>query len=199
MSRFGVFIKKHREKVGISIRAFCKKINYDASNWSKVEKGIKNPPQNQEKLSKIAQVLDIKKDSEEWQELFDAALIKAGVIPPDLHSQEELLDNFPSMCSHWRKGGKSMSVIKTKKYELHTKKGKFPLYVSLHTTNQWYAGVLWYKKEGSWAANEDVLLKFDLKSFLDNSEESAFNKAVNWAKETLDSELKISFIEEENF
>lgn len=92
---FGDFIKEQRLKKGMSLRAFCRLIGYDASNWSKIERGVQPPPQEEEKLSKIAQSLDISEGSDEWHLLLDKANIDAGIIPPDILSDEQVFKALP--------------------------------------------------------------------------------------------------------
>ena len=92
---FGEFIKEKRIVKGISLREFCKRLEIDASNWSKVERGLLAPPQDQEKLRKIAQVLDIKFGSPLWKEMKDKANIDAGIIPEDILSDEKVLNSLP--------------------------------------------------------------------------------------------------------
>ena len=92
---FGEFIKERRIAKGISLREFCKRIEIDASNWSKVERGLLAPPQDEEKLRKIAQVLDIKFGSVLWEEMKDKANIDAGIIPEDIMSDEKVLNSLP--------------------------------------------------------------------------------------------------------
>src|SRR4030043_380464 len=70
---FGEFIKERRIAKGISLREFCKRIEIDASNWSKVERSLLAPPQDEEKLRKIAQLLDVKIGSPLWKEMKDKA------------------------------------------------------------------------------------------------------------------------------
>lgn len=92
---FGEFIKERRINKGISLREFCKRIEIDASNWSKVERGLLAPPQDEEKLRKIARVLDIKIGSPSWKEMKDKANIDAGIIPEDILSDEKVLNSLP--------------------------------------------------------------------------------------------------------
>jgi transcriptional regulator with XRE-family HTH domain len=92
---FGEFIKERRIKKGISLREFCKRLEIDASNWSKVERGLLAPPQDQEKLKKIAQALDIEFGSPLWREMKDKANIDAGIIPEDILSDEKVLNSLP--------------------------------------------------------------------------------------------------------
>ncbi len=92
---FGDFIKQERIKAGLSLRAFCKSIDYDASNWSKVERGKLPPPHDKDTLLKIAIVLNIEENTDKWQELKDKASIDAGIIPEDLLSDTEMLKKLP--------------------------------------------------------------------------------------------------------
>lgn len=50
---YGEFIKELRAKKEISLREFCKQVEMDASNWSKIERGVLAPPQDEEKLKKL--------------------------------------------------------------------------------------------------------------------------------------------------
>jgi transcriptional regulator with XRE-family HTH domain len=92
---FGEFIKKRRIDKGLGLREFCKQIEIDASNWSKVERGVLSPPQDEEKLRSIAQALGIKLKSKEWKEMKDLANIDAGIIPADILSNKQVLDSLP--------------------------------------------------------------------------------------------------------
>jgi transcriptional regulator with XRE-family HTH domain len=92
---FGEFIKERRITKSISLREFCKRIEMDASNWSKVERGLLPPPQDEEKLRKIARLLDIKIGSSLWKEMKDKANIDAGIIPEDILSDEKVLNSLP--------------------------------------------------------------------------------------------------------
>jgi transcriptional regulator with XRE-family HTH domain len=92
---FGEFIKERRINKGISLREFCKRVEIDASNWSKVERGLLTPPQDEERLRKIARALDIKFGSALWKEMKDKANIDAGIIPNDILSDEKVLNSLP--------------------------------------------------------------------------------------------------------
>jgi transcriptional regulator with XRE-family HTH domain len=92
---FGEFVKERRIEKGVSLREFCKRIEIDASNWSKVERGMLAPPQDEEKLKKIARALGIKFGSALWEEMKDKANIDAGIIPEDILSDEEVLNSLP--------------------------------------------------------------------------------------------------------
>ncbi|OQB51505.1 MAG: Helix-turn-helix domain protein [Deltaproteobacteria bacterium ADurb.Bin151] len=92
---YGEFIKALRMKKEISLREFCKQVEMDASNWSKIERGVLAPPQDEEKLKRIARAAGIKIGSDTWKEMKDLANIDAGIIPDDIRSNDEVLKALP--------------------------------------------------------------------------------------------------------
>lgn len=92
---FGFFVKEKRLKGGLTLREFCRQLGEDASNWSKIEREKLSPPQSEEKLEKIASILNIKKDSEDWNKLFDYAATENGRIPNYIMSEKELVNSLP--------------------------------------------------------------------------------------------------------
>lgn len=95
---FGEFKKNLRTKRSMGLREFCHRLSIDASNWSKVERGVLAPPQDKDKLQQIAEVLNIKKGSDIYNELMDKAAIDAGIIPKDILTDKETLDALPMFC-----------------------------------------------------------------------------------------------------
>jgi len=93
MGAFGEFVKAQRVKRGITLRKFCVTVNVDPSNWSRIERGIHPPPKSKTVLEKIAQHLNIERDSEEYVTLFDLAAI--DYIPKDLIGNQRILDSLP--------------------------------------------------------------------------------------------------------
>ncbi len=93
---FGEFLKQKRLDNKLSLREFCRLLNEDPSNWSKVERGIISPPQEESKLTKIALILHIKKNSDDWNSLFDFAKVDAGKIPDYLMADKEVLQALPA-------------------------------------------------------------------------------------------------------
>ncbi|MGD9577949.1 MAG: helix-turn-helix domain-containing protein [Syntrophorhabdus sp.] len=92
---FGEYIKKRRLEKDLTLREFCRRLDEDASNWSKVERGVMGPPQDKEKLRKIAIILGIKENSDDWKELTTMASIGAGVIPEYIMSDKNIVDALP--------------------------------------------------------------------------------------------------------
>ena len=93
MKSFGEFIKSTRAKNRITLREFCRLVQIDPSNWSKVERGVLQPPRSKEVLGGIARTLHLKKGSEEYFLLFDLAAI--SFIPKDLIGDESLVAKLP--------------------------------------------------------------------------------------------------------
>jgi len=92
---FGEYIKKRRLEKDLTLREFCRRLEEDASNWSKIERGVMGPPQDKEKLRKIASILGIVENSDGWKELTTMASIGAGVIPEYIMSDKDIVDALP--------------------------------------------------------------------------------------------------------
>jgi transcriptional regulator with XRE-family HTH domain len=89
---FSNFIRSKRIAAGLTLREFCRLSGFDASNWSKVERGIKTPPQSKKVLDEIAKVLKINEGGQEYKELIDLAALSS--IPEDL-IESEILEQLP--------------------------------------------------------------------------------------------------------
>ncbi len=93
---FGELVKARRVELGLTLREFCRRLGEDPSNWSKVERGILRPPLQRKKMRHIADVLDIKEGSGEWEELVDAAAVDAGEIPSYVMENREVYSALPA-------------------------------------------------------------------------------------------------------
>ncbi|QOI98536.1 MAG: helix-turn-helix transcriptional regulator [Flammeovirgaceae bacterium] len=91
MKHFHQFIKEKRMEKEVSLRQFCREAELDPSNWSKVERGLADPPRSAEILDRIANVLNF--NEEEIVTMKDLALIDS--IPQDLRPQENVLEKLP--------------------------------------------------------------------------------------------------------
>lgn len=92
MKKFGEFVKEKRLENNLTLREFCKKVDFDPSNWSKIERGINPPPKSMEYINKIANALMLKEGSEEFNILKDSAAI--DFIPKDL-IEDNILEELP--------------------------------------------------------------------------------------------------------
>ncbi|MCX6878709.1 MAG: helix-turn-helix transcriptional regulator [Verrucomicrobia bacterium] len=86
--KFGEFVKNRRIDAGLTLRSFCREIGMDASNWSKIERGIIPPPQDPAFLAKIACLLGL--GDGERVELADSAAVARGQLPSDFQGADIL-------------------------------------------------------------------------------------------------------------
>ena len=93
MKSFGEFVRSKRIENRITLREFCRLAQFDPSNWSKIERGVLQPPKSKEVLDEIAKMLKLKKGSEEYYLLFDLAAI--SFIPKDLVGDKSVVDKLP--------------------------------------------------------------------------------------------------------
>ena len=95
LQKFGKTLKELRIKKELSLRDICKLVNYDPSNWSKIERGKMSPPSKETVLQKWAEVLGLK-TKKDIQEFIDKANIAQGIIPDYIlnHNSVEYLPAF---------------------------------------------------------------------------------------------------------
>jgi transcriptional regulator with XRE-family HTH domain len=84
--KFGKFVKDRRIEAGLTLRSFCREAGFDASNWSKIERGVIPPPQDPEALDRIAALLGL--GAEDRAELADLAALARGQLPADFQGEE---------------------------------------------------------------------------------------------------------------
>jgi len=94
-SAFGNLIKTLRVAKGLTLREFCLTNGLDPGNYSRLERGLFQPPQKPELLEKYATALGLLRGSDEWLEFFDLAAATRGEIPKDLLSDEEVVEKLP--------------------------------------------------------------------------------------------------------
>ncbi len=93
--RFGEFVRNLRLRQNITLREFCRDHDLEPGNWSRMERGISPPPQDDGILRRYAKYLGIRPESDEWRQFIDLAAIDSGTIPADIMSDEELLERVP--------------------------------------------------------------------------------------------------------
>ena len=92
---FGERVKALRLEKDIGLREFCRRLDLDPSNWSKIERGRLAPPQSDQKIDQIADILGLEKNSPPYLQLKDEAAIAAGSIPKDILRDQEILNSLP--------------------------------------------------------------------------------------------------------
>ncbi len=100
---FGEFVRRFREEKRVGLRQFCNTLAIDPSRWSKIERGVLQPPNDERTLKAIAKLLSIKLNSEEWNELKDLAVLGRGELPQDIMNDEELVGCLPLVFRTLRK------------------------------------------------------------------------------------------------
>lgn len=70
---FGALVKSFRADARLGLREFCRRSGYDASNWSRVERGLFRPPSKRAELIRLANLLGLTVGSDDWLRLVSAA------------------------------------------------------------------------------------------------------------------------------
>lgn len=95
---FGEFLRDRRVKnTGLSLREFCATHDIDPGNFSRLERGVMEPPHGADTLERYALALKIERESDDWFLLFDLAAASRGKIPVDLMKDEELVKKLPAV------------------------------------------------------------------------------------------------------
>lgn len=96
-TKFGSLLKRLRVGSNQTLRVFCRSHGFDPGNFSRLERGLYPPPQNQDLLRSYATALGLEEGSDGWLELFDLAAAERGEFPRDLLDDEKLLDKLPML------------------------------------------------------------------------------------------------------
>lgn len=96
LKKFGKNLKALRLAKQLSLRKTCQLLNYDPSNWSKIERGKLSPPSDEKILQKWAKVLGLEENKNGLQDFIDQAKIAQGIIPQDILSEEEMMEALPA-------------------------------------------------------------------------------------------------------
>jgi len=92
---FGTFFQQKRIDMGMTLREFCRRNDIDPGNMSKIERSLVAPPQSPIILERYAKALGIEKGTDDWFTFFDLASTGAGKIPPEMLSNDELMNALP--------------------------------------------------------------------------------------------------------
>ena len=87
----------------LSLREICAQVDYDPSNWSKIERNRLAPPSDDETLKKWASALDLKEETREWHDFFDQAHLAKGLIPSDILNDSGAMEKMPALLRKLRK------------------------------------------------------------------------------------------------
>lgn len=96
LKKFGKLLYDFRIKKEYTLREMCRKVNYDPSNWSKIERGKIAPPSDKKTLELWAKTLGLKKDSKELDNFVFQANVSQGIIPFEIMEERELVAALPA-------------------------------------------------------------------------------------------------------
>lgn len=90
---FHELLKEKRAALRITLREFCRRADEDPANFSRIERGLRTPP-NDDVLSRYAKVLGLA--GEELQRFMDIGAISRRELPRDI-PLDSLVDKLPAM------------------------------------------------------------------------------------------------------
>ncbi len=88
-------MREKRLLLDLSLRKFSELIGMDASHWSKIERDILPFTEDHRRFSKIANLLEIKENGNDWFTLLDLASISRKEIPEHVYNDAEVLRALP--------------------------------------------------------------------------------------------------------
>lgn len=91
---FGQYFREKRIEKSLTLREFCKKNNYDIGYISRLENDLFLPPEDEEKLKKLAQAIGLREKTTDWQEFTDLVAINRGQLPKDIN--QNVLNYLPA-------------------------------------------------------------------------------------------------------
>ena len=74
-SEFGRFFRSRRTALGLNLSEFCRQNGFDKGNVSRLERGLKKPPESPDLLRAYAEALQLPADSEDWKKFMGHAAI----------------------------------------------------------------------------------------------------------------------------
>jgi transcriptional regulator with XRE-family HTH domain len=92
---FGDMMRERRRQLRLGLREFALRAEVDASNLSKMERGVLPPPQEDDLLNRICAALELTPGSPECLAFSDQAAAERGRLPSDILEDEELLSRLP--------------------------------------------------------------------------------------------------------
>ncbi|MFA5319457.1 MAG: helix-turn-helix domain-containing protein [Candidatus Paceibacterota bacterium] len=93
---FGENLRKLRLGANLTLRDVCKIVDYDPSNWSKIERGVMAPPKDRKVLEGWANTLKLVPGSKEYSQFMDEVKVAQGAIPEDILADANIVDYLPA-------------------------------------------------------------------------------------------------------
>ena len=92
---FGAYLKALRVGKELTLREYCRRLNKDVGNVSKLERGLLPPPKDDDIVEQYGTALGLMHDSEEMKDLHRLAAIGAGHLPKEVLEDDELVAKLP--------------------------------------------------------------------------------------------------------
>ena len=93
--RFGNLLRDLRIQAGLGLREFARKIKMQPSNLSALENGRVSPPRDAADLFEMAETLNLRKGTKEWDQFFNSAADAPDRLPADIANEPVLRDRLP--------------------------------------------------------------------------------------------------------
>lgn len=94
---FGEYLKQLRLSRKLTLRLFCEANGFDPGNYSKIERGVLQPPKDEQKLDVYRRAFNLHPKSEEWRDLQNLASISRGEIPYRVLINHIAVANLPAL------------------------------------------------------------------------------------------------------
>jgi transcriptional regulator with XRE-family HTH domain len=91
---FSKTVKSLRLRKRLTLRDFCQRVGLDASNWSKVERGVNPPPGDIKVLERLADFFEL--TGREKLSFLDEAALQRREIPADVADNALLQRSLPA-------------------------------------------------------------------------------------------------------
>jgi transcriptional regulator with XRE-family HTH domain len=91
---FSETVKNLRIQKRLTLRDLCQRVGLDASNWSKVERGVNPPPSDVAVLERLADVFGLA--GPEKLQFMDEAALQRRELPPDVADNAILQKALPA-------------------------------------------------------------------------------------------------------
>lgn len=96
LKKFGGLLYDLRIKKELTLREMCRRVNYDPSNFSKIERGKMSPPVDEKILNLWARTLGLKNGTKEFDNFIYNANVAQGIIPSEIMAEKDLVAALPA-------------------------------------------------------------------------------------------------------
>jgi transcriptional regulator with XRE-family HTH domain len=110
---FGTYVNDLRINNKKTLRQFCAESGLNPSYWSKIERGVNPPPENESVLGQWAKYFELESGTEGWNRFMDEARTASSEFPKEIMSDEKAVSLLPVFIRNVR--GAEMGKAQIKK------------------------------------------------------------------------------------